>query len=393
MGMDIPRRAAETEEAFRRMLEGPCVLVGDRWFGGDSSPAEREAYLRAWNARRERNWRRRARRRSARIAAREAERLARLPPWVRTRLTGHTADWTQQGGVPVPVDYRATYSRPAFGPGWLESDPLVQGLLAAARAGVRAIGEGIVRAATRIQRAARPTSPSDGWSALMRTERRKICRRSTTAPSPTATDIRVAWHFAQGSPEGRLRLGRLLMDLECHVRNDLRVNWIANRPKIVARLPGIRGWIRENCPELAPKYKTMMRFKSLATRARQAAGGTDPLPAGEALPARIAPATIQIQPRARGVDEPRTQRFAWEFGERRTDADGRPFLTNPNYARAARDPFNPPRADRGPRRIVLNGTPNRTIENYSPSHGTETTRPSSGSVSDSHRLKGDGNWG
>ena len=365
MGRDIPGRVAKTEEAFRRMLEGPCVLVGDRWFGEESSPAEREAYLRAWTARRERNWRRRARRRSARIAAREAERLARLPPWVRTRLTGHTADWTQRGGVPVPVNYRAAYGRPAFGPGWLESDPLVQGLLAAARAGVRAIGEGIVRAATRIQRAPHPTSPSDGWSALMRTERRKICRRSTTAPSPTATDIRVAWHFAQGSPEGRLRLGRLLMDLECHVRNDLRVNWIANRPKIVARLPGIRGWIRENCPELAPKYKTMMRFKSLATQSRQAAGGTDPLPAGEALPARSAPAAIQIQPRDRGVDEPRTQRFAWEFGERRTDADGRPFLTNPNYARAARDPFNPPRADRGPKGIVLNGTPSLTIENYS----------------------------
>lgn len=353
-----------TEEAYRRMLGGNCTLVGDRWFGEDTSPAERAAYLRDWTARQERNWRRRLRRRSARIAALEAARLAHLPPWVQTKLTGHTTAAMLRKGVPVPVDYHATYGKPAIGPDWLERDHLLQGLMAAAHAGVRSIGAGIVRAAGRIRRVPHPSAPANEWDALMRTERRKICRRSTTAPCPTATDIRVAWHFAQRSPEGRLRLGRLLMDLECFVRNDLRINWIANRPRIVARLPGIRGWIRENCPELATKYKTMMRFKSLAIQARQAEGGMDPRPLGDATPSRP-DSSIQIQPRRRGRDEPRTHRFAWEFGACRTDADGRPFLTNENYSRAIRMPNHPPRMDRGTNRIVLNGMLRRTIENYS----------------------------
>ena len=41
---------------------------------------------------------------------------------------------------------------------------------------------------------------------------------------------------------------------------------------------GIRGWIRERLPELLPKYKTLMRYKAMAVRLRQATGTFDPVP-------------------------------------------------------------------------------------------------------------------
>ena len=41
---------------------------------------------------------------------------------------------------------------------------------------------------------------------------------------------------------------------------------------------GIRGWIRERLPELLPKYKTLMRYKAMAVRLRQATKTFDPVP-------------------------------------------------------------------------------------------------------------------
>lgn len=177
-------------------------------------------------------------------------------------------------------------------------------------------------------------------------ERRKVCRRSTQSPCPTPELIRAACEAAGRSAENRLRLGRLLMDLECYVDNDLVVRWYRKRPKIVARHPGIRGWLAEHCPELSPKYKTLMRYKSLATRARQEAGWTDPASLTssddptEDVSARDASnpprsGCLRIQPRRTFVSLPRRYRFAWEHGSLRIDADGRFFLTNENYSRAA----------------------------------------------------------
>lgn len=368
------------EEDFRRMLGGRCVWIGDRWFGETSSPAERMAYLKSYNARQERNWRRRARRRCAALAAMEAARLARLPPWVQTGITGRTATQTMRSGIRVPVDYRETYGHAEFGPLWLEHDYLVSGLLLAVQDGARLIGNLLARRQDAAKRVPRLRQPLGEWDELMRTERRKICRRSTTAPCPTATDIRVAWHFAPVSPDRKLHLGRLLMDLECYVNNDLRIKWFGRHPKIVARQPGIRGWIREHCPELVPKYKTLMRYKSMATRIRQDAGGMDPL-SPQSASAGSSPSRVHVQPRARGLPVPREQRFAWEFGEHRIDADGRPFLTNANYSRATLATDQPPRMERGPRAIVLNGRQPRAIENYirapvGPSSGASPTESS-----------------
>ena len=162
-------------------------------------------------------------------------------------------------------------------------------------------------------------------------ERRKVCRRSTTARCPTPDEIRAAWSSRRDAPGNKIRLGRLLMDLECFVDNDLVVRWYRKLPRIVGRHSGIRGWIAEHCPELVSKYKTLMRYKSLATRARQESEAIDPQPLGS-----ISRTSVRIQFRRRGNGFPRRYRFAWEHGSLRIDANGRFFLTNENYTRAVR---------------------------------------------------------
>ena len=83
------------------------------------------------------------------------------------------------------------------------------------------------------------------------------------------------------SPEAKVRLGGLLEDLECHVDNGLR---FGPDGEILGRNGGVRGWLREHAPELSGRYKTLMRYKSLARRLRQAAGIADPVPADALLP-------------------------------------------------------------------------------------------------------------
>ncbi|MBQ3808453.1 MAG: hypothetical protein II840_10915, partial [Kiritimatiellae bacterium] len=52
---------------------------------------------------------------------------------------------------------------------------------------------------------------------------------------------------------------------------------------VVGRNGGIRGWLKENLPELSPKYKTLMRYKAMAIRLRQATGTKDPTPTAALL--------------------------------------------------------------------------------------------------------------
>ena len=47
---------------------------------------------------------------------------------------------------------------------------------------------------------------------------------------------------------------------------------------IVGRNGGIKAWIAANLPQLSGKYKTIMRFKALAKRLRQATEIPDPIP-------------------------------------------------------------------------------------------------------------------
>jgi hypothetical protein len=111
-------------------------------------------------------------------------------------------------------------------------------------------------------------------------ERRKIRRRRTTAPMPTPEDVLKAWNERKSSRAGMIILGGMLHDLECYVDNCLKFDDAGN---VIGRNGGIRGWLVDNLPELLPKYKTLMRYKALAIRIRQATGTKDPKPTSKLL--------------------------------------------------------------------------------------------------------------
>ena len=114
----------------------------------------------------------------------------------------------------------------------------------------------------------------------MAAERRKVNRRYTTAPAPTPEALLDAWEARKESREAMIRLGGMLHDLECYVDNCLKID---ESGAVVGRNGGIRGWIRDNLPELTPKYKTLMRYKALAIRLRQATDTRDPTPTAALL--------------------------------------------------------------------------------------------------------------
>jgi hypothetical protein len=108
---------------------------------------------------------------------------------------------------------------------------------------------------------------------------------------PTPDELLKAWNERKSSREAMIILGGMMHDLECYVDNCLRFDDAGN---VVGRNGGIRGWIAENVPELMPKYKTLMRYKALAVRIRQATETKDPKPTSKLLvkPLHKAVATI-----------------------------------------------------------------------------------------------------
>ena len=112
-------------------------------------------------------------------------------------------------------------------------------------------------------------------------ERRRLLKRSTINPCPTDDALREAFARAKGSPAAMIRFGSLLEDLECHVDNSAIFDGEGN---LVGRRGGIRRYLALNVPELSARYKTVMRYKALAKRFRQALGVEDPIPAAMLLP-------------------------------------------------------------------------------------------------------------
>ena len=111
-------------------------------------------------------------------------------------------------------------------------------------------------------------------------ERRKIRRRRTTAPMPTPEVLLKAWNERKSSRKAMIILGGIMHDLECYVDNCLKFDEKGN---VIGRNGGIRGWLKENVPELFPKYKTLMRYKALAMRLRQVTATKDPKPTSKLL--------------------------------------------------------------------------------------------------------------
>ncbi len=155
--------------------------------------------------------------------------------------------------------------------------------------GLRCLRRGLTHEVNRLQqRAARSRyyAADNARRRRLAAERRRITRRRTTSPCPTPDEFREAFARAKDSDEARLRFGGMVHDLECYVDNCLR---FGPDGEIVGRNGGIRAWIAANAPELSPKYKTIMRYKALAKRLRQAVGLRDPVPTSAVLPSSAEP--------------------------------------------------------------------------------------------------------
>ena len=112
-------------------------------------------------------------------------------------------------------------------------------------------------------------------------ERRRLRRRQTLNERPCMDAIRDALARAHESVEDMVRLGSLMEDLECHVDNS---PYFREDGSFAGRRGGIRRLLQEEAPDLYARYKTLMKYKALSKRFRQAVGVGDPIPASSVLP-------------------------------------------------------------------------------------------------------------
>ena len=155
--------------------------------------------------------------------------------------------------------------------------------------GLRCLRRGLTQGVNRLQARAcraRYYARDNARRRALAAERRRIARRTTLNPRPTPEALRAAFAARGASPEAKVRLGGLLEDLECHVDNCLR---FGPDGEILGRNGGVKAWLREHAPELSGRYKTLMRYKALARRLRQAAGIADPVPASAVFDVPPAP--------------------------------------------------------------------------------------------------------
>ncbi len=111
-------------------------------------------------------------------------------------------------------------------------------------------------------------------------ERRRIRPRTTTNPKPTGKALLEQFAKAKSSPMEMIRFGSMVEDLECYVDNRLKFS----SPGVISgRNGGVKRWLQANCAPLFGRYSTVMRYKQLSRKFRQALGVTDPTPAMAAL--------------------------------------------------------------------------------------------------------------
>ena len=155
--------------------------------------------------------------------------------------------------------------------------------------GLRCLRRGLTQGVNRLQARAyraRYYTRDNARRRALTAERRRIARRTTVNPCPTPEALCAAFAARGESPEAKVRLGGLLEDLECHVDNCLR---FGPDGEILGRNGGVKAWLREHAPGLSGHYKTLMRYKALAKRLRQAAGIADPVPASAVFDGPPAP--------------------------------------------------------------------------------------------------------
>ena len=155
--------------------------------------------------------------------------------------------------------------------------------------GLRCLRRGLTHGVNRLQARAyraRYYTRDNARRRALTAERRRITRRTTVNPCPTPEALCAAFAARGASPEAKVRLGGLLEDLECYVDNCLR---FGPDGEIIGRNGGVKAWLREHVPGLSGHYKTLMRYKALAKRLRQAAGISDPVPASAVFDGPPAP--------------------------------------------------------------------------------------------------------
>ena len=120
-------------------------------------------------------------------------------------------------------------------------------------------------------------------------ERRSTRKRTTLNPIPTPEALLAQFGRIRHNPREMLVFGSMLEDLEAYVDNSL-----VRDPDgvIVGRNGGIKQWLRENCAELGKRYHTVMRYKALAKRFKQAIDLEDPVPVSYAIAAAEAPIEV-----------------------------------------------------------------------------------------------------
>ena len=100
----------------------------------------------------------------------------------------------------------------------------------------------------------------------------------------------------------------MLLDLEAAVDNG-PVRDAAG--VIVGRKPGLLGWLRENCRELAPHYAALQQYRRLAHSFRTRCGTADPVPAALLLDASPKEETSLPSPVAAMLSSARTAAERW----------------------------------------------------------------------------------
>ena len=123
-------------------------------------------------------------------------------------------------------------------------------------------------------------------------ERRKLRKRYTVNDKPSMEAIRDALAHAHESVENMVRLGSLMEDLECYVDNS---PYFRPDGSFGGRRGGIRRYLQEEAPDLYARYKTLMKYKALSKKFRQAVGVGDPMPAAHVLPSAEAELAARIE--------------------------------------------------------------------------------------------------
>lgn len=99
--------------------------------------------------------------------------------------------------------------------------------------------------------------------AVRREEQREMIRAArppVTCACPTPQQLDEAYARRRESEEWKVRFGELMIDLEEHVRREVRITG----NKFSGSAGGVKDWLKANCPNLAAHYATCQRYKRLA---------------------------------------------------------------------------------------------------------------------------------